>query len=57
MSSIFAILVTMIKRSLDRNNLGLLLKDPVKNQKENDLIDTSLLLDFDLKDQVEVKDE
>jgi len=31
------------------------LKDPVKNRKENDLIDDSLLLDFE--DEEEVKDE
>jgi len=31
------------------------LKDPLKNLKENDLIDNSLLLDFE--DEEEVKDE
>jgi len=35
------------------NNLGLNMKDPLKNRKENDLIDDSLLLDFE--DEEEVK--
>jgi len=42
---------------LEYNNQPVTLKDPLKNRKENDLIKTDLLLDFDLKDQEEVKDE
>jgi len=40
---------------LDHNNQPVTLKDPLKNRKENDLIDNSLLLDFD--EEEEVKDE
>ena len=40
---------------LDHNNPENNIKDPLKNRKENDLIDNSLLLHFDEKE--EVKDE
>ena len=40
---------SLIKRSLDHNDLGDKLKDPLKNRKENDLIRTDLLLDHDVK--------